>query len=125
MIDYSINANENIIYCNISGETTFLDFTHYINALVADEKYHLKLNTIINIHQNTEMSYSGGAASIGNFFSQYLQQRKGLAWAFVMSSNITMGLAKLIMDEVDSSPIDVAYFQTEEEAKKWFAELAG
>ncbi len=124
MIDYSINAEENIIYCNISGETTFLDFTRYMNALVADKKYHLKLNTIINIDETTAMSYSSGAASIGNFFSQYLRQRKGAAWAFVMRSNITMGLAKLIMAEVDSSPIDVEYFQTEAEAKKWFAELA-
>ncbi len=87
------------------------------------KKYNLKLNTIINIHESTAMSYSSGAASIGNFFSQYLRQRKGVAWAFVMRSNITMWLAKLMMAEVDSSPIDVEYFQTEAEAKKWFVEL--
>ncbi len=123
MIDYSINSEENLLYCNIHSETKLLDFTDYINQLVADEKFHPKLNTIININENTSMSYASEAHGIGQFFSQFLQQRKGAAWAFVMSNNTTMGLARLIMDEVDSSPITVNYFSTEAEAKKWIAEL--
>lgn len=40
-----------------------------------------------------------------------------------MSSQTTMGLTRLVMEEVDISPINVAYFFTEAEAKKWIAEL--
>lgn len=125
MIDYSINNEENLLYCNIYGETRLLDFTDYINQLVSDEKFNPKLNTVININENTSLSYANEAHGIGQFFSQFLQQRQGVAWAFVMSNNTTMGLVRLIMEEVDSSPITVNYFNTEVEAKKWIAELEG
>ena len=124
MIEYSIAPDDQLLYCNISGETKLLDFTDYISELVVDEKFHPKLNTIININENTKISYANEAAGIGEFFTQFVQQRKGIAWAFVMSNKITMGLAQLIVDEVDTSPINVAYFETEEEAKKWIVSLS-
>lgn len=123
MIDYSITSEENLLHCNISGEIKLVDFTDYINKLVADEKYHPKLNTIIKISESTAISYANEAAGIGQFFSQFILQRKGVAWAFVMSSQTTMGLTRLVMEEVDASPINVGYFFTENEAKKWIAEL--
>ncbi len=122
MIDYSINEDENILYCNISGETNSLYFTNYINRLVNDAKYHMKLNAIINISENTNVSYEKDGAWIGSFFTQYLMQRENIAWAFVTPSNLTMGLVRLIMERVDTSSIDVAYFSTEAEAKNWIAE---
>lgn len=123
MIDYSINTKENLLHCNISGEVKLLNFTDYINQLVLDEKFHAKLNAIISVSDNTIISYANEAAGIGKFFSEFVQQRKGVAWAFVMSSNTTMGLTRLIIDEIDSSPININYFNTEGEAKKWIAEL--
>jgi hypothetical protein len=36
-----------------------------------------------------------------------------------------MGLTRLIIDEIDSSPININYFNTEGEAKKWISELEG
>ena len=124
MIEYSINPTEQLLYCYISGEVKLIDFTDYINKLVADENFHTKLNTIINIDESTKISYANDAAGVGEFFSQFLLQRKGVAWAFVMKSQITMGLARFIMEEVDTSPIKVAYFYTEEEAKKWIEGLS-
>jgi len=123
MIDYSINTEEKLLYCNISGAIKLVNFTDYINELVVDEKFHHKLNTIISVSENTSISYANEAAGIGKFFSEFVQQRKGAAWAFVMSSNTTMGLTRLIIDEIDSSPININYFNTEGEAKKWIAEL--
>jgi len=123
MIDYSITSEENLLHCNISGEVKLVDFTNYINKLVADEKFHPKLNTIIKICESTALSYAKEAAGIGQFFSQFILQRKGVAWAFVMSSQTTMGLTRLVMEEVDASPINVGYFFTDGEAKKWIAEL--
>jgi len=122
MIDYLISEDENILYCNISGETNSLYFTNYINRLTSDTKYHMKLNAIINISENTNVSYAKDGAWIGEFFTQYLLQRENVAWAFVTPSNITMGLVRLIMERVDTSSIDVAYFNAEIEAKKWIAE---
>lgn len=123
MIEYSINAEENLLYCNISKEIKLVNFTDYINELVADKKFHPQLNTIINISENTSISYAKEATGIGQFFSEFLLQRKGVAWAFVMSSNTTMGLTRLIIDEIDSSPINIGYFNTEVEAKKWISEM--
>ena len=123
MIDYSIATEEKLLYCNISGQISLLNFTAYIHKLVADEKFHPKLNTIIKVSENTKISYANEAAGIGEFFSQFVQQRKGVAWAFVIRSIITMGLTRLIVDEIDSSPINIDYFETEEEAKKWIAGL--
>ena len=123
MIEYSINPEENLLYCNISKDIKLLNFTDYINELVADKKFHPQLNTIINISENTSISYAKEAAGIGQFFSEFLLQRKGVAWAFVMSSNTTMGLTRLIIDEIDSSPINIGYFNTEAEAKKWISEM--
>jgi len=123
MIEYSINTEEKLLYCNISGEIKLVNFTDYINELVANEKFHHQLNTIINVSENTSISYASEAAGIGQFFSEFILQRKGVAWAFVMSSNTTMGLARLIVEEIDSSPINIEYFSTEAEAKKWIAEL--
>lgn len=125
MIDYSIIEEEKLLYCNISGKIKLLNFTDYIDQLVMDEKFHPKLNTIIKISENTTISYANEAAGIGQFFTQFVQQRKGVAWAFVMPNETTMGLTRLIMEEVDSSPINVGYFNTEEEAKKWIAGLDG
>ena len=123
MIEYSINPEENLLYCNISKDIKLVSFTDYINELVADKKFHPQLNTIINISENTSISYAKEAAGIGQFFSEFLLQRKGVAWAFVMSSNTTMGLTRLIIDEIDSSPINIGYFNTEAEAKKWISEM--
>lgn len=123
MIAYSIALEENILHCNIFGEIKLVDFTDYINKLIADEKYHPKLDTIIKICESTTLSYANEAAGVGRFFSEFLLQRKGVAWAFVMSSQTTMGLTRLVMEEVDTSPINVGYFFTESEAKKWIAEL--
>lgn len=124
MIEYSIDTAEQILYCNISEEVRLFDFTEYVKNLVADDKFNVKLNTIIKIEENTKISYANEAAGIGEFFSHFILQRKGVAWAFVMKSQITMGLARLIMDEVDTSPITVEYFFTEEEAKEWMEGLA-
>ncbi len=123
MIDYSIISEENILHCNISGEVKLMDFSNYISTLVADEKYHPKLDTIIKVAESAAISYANEAAGIGQFFSQFVLQREGVAWAFVMSSQTTMGLTRLVMEEVDVSPINVGYFLTESEAKKWIAEL--
>ena len=123
MIEYSINTEENLLYCNISKEIKLVNFTDYINELVADKKFHPQLNTIINVSENTSISYAKEAAGIGQFFSQFVLQRKGVAWAFVMSSNTTMGLTRLIIDGIDSSPINIEYFNTETEAKKWISEM--
>lgn len=123
MIDYSIVSEENLLHCNISGNINLLNFTDYIHQLVADEKFHPKLNTIIKVSENTKISYAKEAAGIGEFFSQFVQQRKGVAWAFVIKNKITTGLTRLIIDEIDSSLININYFETEEEAKKWIAGL--
>jgi len=123
MIDYSINTEEQLLYCYISEEIKLVNFTDYINELVADEKFHHQLNTIINVSENTSISYANEAPGIGQFFSQFVLQRRGVAWAFVMSSNTTMGLARLIIEEIDSSPINIEYFSTEAEAKNWISEL--
>ena len=123
MIDYSIASEENLLFCNISGHINLLNFTYYINQLVADEKFHPKLNTIIKVSENTKICYASEAAGIGEFFSHFVQQRKGVAWAFVITSEITTGLTRLIINEIDSSPINIEYFTTEEEAKKWITSL--
>ena len=124
MIDYVINEEENLLYCNIEGRIRLIDFTDYVSKVVVDKKFHPKINTIIKISEDTEISFANEAAGFGQFFSQHIQKRKGVAWAFVMSNNITMGLARLFMEEVDTTPIDLDYFNTEEEAKKWIASLA-
>jgi hypothetical protein len=122
MINYSILAEENLLFCNISEEIKLLDLTNYINQLLNDKNFHSKLNAIINISENTKINYASEAAGIGRFFTHFLQQRKHIAWAFVMSSNTTMSLTRLVVDEIDCSSIYVDYFSTEEEAKKWIVE---
>lgn len=68
MIDYSIISEENLVHCNISGEIKLVDFADYINTLIADEKYHPKLNSIIKICETTALSYANEAAGVGQFF---------------------------------------------------------
>ncbi len=123
MIKYSIITQENLLHCDISGSVKLLDFSNYVNSLVLDTSYHPQLNSIIHVSETTKLNYAKEAVSIGQFFTQYLLLRKGIAWAFVMSSRTTMGLTRLVVDEIDTRDIDVNYFYSEADAKKWIAKL--
>ncbi len=124
MINYSINPDENIVYCNISGELNVLHFTNYVNNLLVDKDYHLMLNAIITVSENTNMSYADNKTWIAEFLSLFIEQREGVAWAFVARSNITAGLVRLVMGDIDTSLIDVDFFSAEADAKKWIATLS-
>lgn len=121
MIDYVINGKENLLYCNISGEVKVLDFQNYMQRLLQDKNYHLQLDVIIRISEDIVISYANEAEGIGRIFSEFLKQRKGALWAFITPNQITKGIVNLMMQEVDSTPISVAYFDSEEEAKSWIS----
>jgi len=124
VINYSISPDENIVYCRISGELNVLHFTHYVNNLLEDKNYHLMLNAVITVSENTNMSYVDNKTWIAEFLSLFIEQRKGVAWAFVARSNITAGLVRLVMGDIDTSLIDVDFFSAEADAKKWIATLS-
>lgn len=119
MIDYSIVTEENLLYCTISGEVRTIDFQHHFVNLLQDKKFHLQLDAIIRVSENAVVSYANEAAGIGQILSQLLRKREGISWAFVTPNQTTKSIVNLIMQEVDSTPISVAYFEYEDEAKSW------
>lgn len=82
------------------------------------------LNAVITVSENTNMSYVDNKTWIAEFLSLFIEQRKGVAWAFVARSNITAGLVRLVMGDIDTSLIDVDFFSAEADAKKWIATLS-
>ena len=121
MIDYVIHGKENLLYCNISGEVRALDFQNYVQDLLRDKDFHLELDAIIRIGGDLVVSYANEAAGIGKVFSELLNQRTGILWAFITPNQITKSIVNLIMQEIDPAPISVAYFESEEEAKSWIS----
>lgn len=119
MIDYIINKENDFLYCDISGEISAFDFQSYVQNLLQDEKFHLQLDAIIRVSEDLVVSYANEAAGIGRIFSELLCKQKGISWAFVTPNQITKSIVNLIMQEVDTSPISVAYFDSEEKAKSW------
>lgn len=119
MIDYKIVTEENLVCCNISGEVKTIDFQEYAKKLLNDKKFHLQLSAIINVNENVVVSYAKEAAGIGKILSQILHMRKGIFWAFVTKNQTTKGIVNLMMQEVDTKNVSIAYFGTEEEAKSW------
>lgn len=123
MIDYSIIPEEKFLHCKISADIKLVDFCNYVNLLVTDDDYDPKLDAIIHVSETTALNYAKEAPGIGQFFTQYLLQRKGIAWAFVMSSQTTMSLTRLVMEHIDTRDIEVGYFFTETEARQWIKKL--
>lgn len=119
MIDYVINKDNDFLYCDISGEVSAFDFQNHVQKLLQDEKFHLQLDAIIRVSEDLVVSYANEAAEISRVFSKLLRQQKGISWAFITPNQITKGIVNLIMQEVDTSSISVAYFESEEEAKSW------
>lgn len=123
MINYSIIPEEKLIDCCLSGNLNLLDFNTYVQRLMLDQDFTPELNAIIKICVGTTVSYNYEADKIREFISLYLQQRKGIAWAFVVPDKTTLGILHLIFDEVDSSPICVEFFYDENAAREWLDEL--
>ena len=123
MINYSILPEEKLIYCNLAGNLNLLDFNAYVQRVMLDQDFNPELNAIIKIRVGTTVSYTKEADKIREFISLYLQQRKGIAWAFVVPDKTTLGILHLMFDEIDSSPICVEYFYDETEARMWLNEL--
>lgn len=121
MIDYKIVSEENLINCSMSGEMNTHDFQQYAQRLLSDKSFHLGLNAIIDVHEDTVVSYAKEVEGISQVVAQILNMRTGIFWAFVTKNQTTRAIVNLMLQEVDTNNITIDYFESRDDAKAWIS----
>lgn len=119
MINYTIDTEQQLILCHMSGRVSLPEFQYYVQSLMRDPNYYPALKTLVAFNEGTEISYSENALAIKQFFDEYVKYRQGAAWAFVAPNQTMLNIAQLILRDVDMSAIRVEYFLNIDEARHW------
>ena len=119
MINYNIDTEQGLINCEMSGRITLPEFQQYVQKLMNDPDYQQTLNTLVHFDEGTELIYSENAMAVKQFFDEYVKYRQGACWAFVAPNQTLLSLTQFILNDIDTSSINVEYFLNIDEARHW------
>ena len=115
-MNYSIDLNKNIIYCDFTGDLTVDILIENIKAIRNDPKFHININTISDLRQADLSQDFLEMKKLSNFIIETSSERGNFKLALIVSHTSIggAGLYKILSKE---NSVKMCF--TMEEAEAW------
>lgn len=118
-LEYKINEEKNLISINVTGKTTETDWYGLFYKAKKNTKRKEEMNVLIDFRKHETVVSTEVVRKLCSFAEK---KEKKVKWAFIISRNVSLGMANMASFLIEEKNIDIKAFENENDALEWVLE---